>query len=100
MSIPTTRAKEKAQIKIYEERCTGCGLCASVCKDFSLIVEHGKVQINPSPIFGCIGCGHCMAICQTYMVENYLLMISSGCLQKKKQVIISNYWHCFNEEEA
>ncbi|MFV0418573.1 MAG: nitroreductase family protein [Dysgonomonas sp.] len=69
MSIPTTRAKEKAEIKIYEERCTGCGSCVSVCKDFSLTTEGGKVQINSTPIFGCIGCGHCMAICPTDAIE-------------------------------
>lgn len=69
MSIPTTRAKEKAEIKIYEDKCTGCGSCVSVCKDFSLTVEDGKVKISLSPIFGCIGCGHCMAICPTDAIE-------------------------------
>lgn len=71
MSIPTTRAKSKALIKIYEDRCTGCGTCVSVCKDFSLIIKDGKVGINPTPIFGCIGCGHCMAVCPADAIEIY-----------------------------
>jgi len=33
VAIPTSRAKEKAEIKINEELCTGCGLCVEVCSD-------------------------------------------------------------------
>jgi len=63
MPIPTTRSKDKAQIIIDTEKCTGCGLCVSVCKDFSLEIINKKVSVSDSSIFGCIGCGHCMAIC-------------------------------------
>lgn len=63
MPIPTTRAKEKAQILINTEKCTGCGLCVSVCKDFSLEIKNKKVVNSDASVFGCIGCGHCMAIC-------------------------------------
>lgn len=63
MAIPTSRVKDKADIRIDEEKCTGCGLCVSVCKDNSLKIENRKVHITDTPFFGCIGCGHCMAIC-------------------------------------
>ena len=63
MAIPTSRTKVKAEIRINEEKCTGCGLCVSVCKDFGIEIENGKVTVNDHPFFGCIGCGHCMAIC-------------------------------------
>ena len=63
MAIPTSRTKVKAEIRINEEKCTGCGLCVSVCKDFSLKIENRKAKITKHPLFGCIGCGHCMAIC-------------------------------------
>ena len=63
MAIPTSRTKIKAEIRIDEEKCTGCGLCVSVCKDCSLTTENHKAKINPNPFFGCIGCGHCMAVC-------------------------------------
>ncbi len=63
MAIPTTRTKEEGIISIDNELCNGCGLCVSVCKDFSLIIENGKAVISGTPVFGCISCGHCMAIC-------------------------------------
>lgn len=63
MAIPTSRTKAKAEIRIDEAKCTGCGLCVSVCKDFSLKIEDQKVRETDHPIFGCVGCGHCMAIC-------------------------------------
>jgi ferredoxin len=69
MAIPTSRAKEKAEIKINEEKCTGCGLCVSVCKDFGIKLENKKIKVSETPFFGCIGCGHCMAICPTGAIE-------------------------------
>jgi len=69
MAIPTTRTKENAEISIDREKCNGCGLCVSVCSDFSLKMEDNKAAINETPFFGCIGCGHCMAICPTDAIE-------------------------------
>lgn len=69
MAIPTSRTKEPAQINIVGEKCNGCGLCVSVCKDFSYKLENGKVMLSGTPLFGCIGCGHCMAICPTHAIE-------------------------------
>ena len=69
MSIPTTRTKEPAQIKIIEDKCNGCGLCVSVCKDFAYKLENNKITLSATPIFGCVGCGHCMAICPTQAIE-------------------------------
>ncbi len=63
MAIPTTRTKQEAEIRISKEKCNGCGLCVSVCKDNSLALLEGKVSKTNHPFFGCIGCGHCMAIC-------------------------------------
>lgn len=63
MAIPTSRTKECAQISIDSQKCTGCGLCVSVCKDFGLEIKDKKAVQSKTPCFGCIGCGHCMAIC-------------------------------------
>jgi ferredoxin len=63
MSIPTSRTKETARITIDAEKCNGCGLCADVCKDYSIIMKDGKAVVSGQPVFGCIACGHCMAIC-------------------------------------
>lgn len=69
MAIPTSRAKEPAQISIDYDLCNGCGLCTEVCKDVSLILGNNKVKINTQPYFGCVGCGHCMAICPTSAIK-------------------------------
>ena len=63
MAIPTSRTKEPARILLDPGICKGCGLCVSVCKDFSLELRDGKAGLAGDPVFGCIGCGHCMAIC-------------------------------------
>ncbi|MCI0523563.1 MAG: 4Fe-4S binding protein, partial [Bacteroidales bacterium] len=63
MAIPTSRTKETGTITIDEEKCTGCGLCVSVCKDFSIVLVNGKARAGDKPVFGCIACGHCMAVC-------------------------------------
>ncbi|NQT12857.1 MAG: nitroreductase family protein [Planctomycetes bacterium] len=69
MAIPTSRTKDKAEIRINENKCTGCGLCVSVCKDFGIEIANDKVKVNNHPIFGCIGCGHCMAICPSGAIK-------------------------------
>lgn len=69
MAIPTSRTKEKAEILLHTERCTGCGLCVMVCKDFNFVLENKKVKISETPVFGCIGCGHCMAVCPSSAIE-------------------------------
>lgn len=70
MAIPTSRTKESPEIRIDSELCSGCGLCVSVCGDFSLSIENETVRrSNDTSVFDCIGCGHCMAICPTGAIE-------------------------------
>lgn len=69
MAIPTSRAKEAAIVALNHDACTGCGLCVSVCKNFSLKLENDKAKLTATSLFGCIGCGHCMAICPNEAVE-------------------------------
>lgn len=69
MAIPTSRTKSKAEISINEEMCTGCGLCVSVCKDFSFEMADGKARVSKTSLFGCIACGHCMAVCPAGAIE-------------------------------
>ena len=69
MAIPTSRTKEVALISVDSEKCNGCGLCAIVCKDFSLVMENGKAVTSNEPAFGCFACGQCMAICPTEAIK-------------------------------
>lgn len=71
MSVPTSRAKEPGEIRINTEKCIGCGLCVSVCKDYSLGIKDNKVYQKSKSCFGCIACGHCMAICPQGAIEIY-----------------------------
>lgn len=63
MAIPTSRAAGKGNILIDEEKCTGCGTCALVCKDGSLEIREQKAVASDHALLGCIACGHCMAVC-------------------------------------
>jgi len=69
MAIPTSRAKEAAEIRVNPDKCNGCGLCVDICGDLSLKLENNKAAKSDNPIFGCIGCGHCMAVCPTGAIE-------------------------------
>ncbi|MBU1010124.1 MAG: nitroreductase family protein [Bacteroidetes bacterium] len=80
MAIPTSRTKEKASISIDESRCSGCGSCVLVCKDFSLKLTEGKARVSDHALFGCIGCGHCMAICPDGAIEIHGRTISPADL--------------------
>ena len=80
MAIPTSRTKESAQIKIVGEKCNGCGLCISVCKDFNFKLDDKKAVLSGTPLFGCVGCGHCMAICPNDAIEIVGRELSPGDL--------------------
>lgn len=69
MAIITGRTNENGRITIHYERCNSCGLCASICKDFSIVMENNLPVASDRPLFGCVGCGHCMAICPTKAIE-------------------------------
>ncbi|HAH57147.1 MAG: nitroreductase family protein [Lentimicrobiaceae bacterium] len=69
MAIPTSRAKEAAEISVNADECNACGLCVNICGDLSLKMENGVARKSETAIFGCIGCGHCMAVCPTGAIE-------------------------------
>ena len=71
MSLPTTRTKESAEVRIDTAKCNGCGTCVEVCNAFTLAIENKKVKVIGSSFSGCYGCGHCMAVCKQSAITIY-----------------------------
>ena len=52
--------------RIDGQKCTGCGLCTTVCLQRCLTVEEGHVTARGEL---CFSCGHCVAVCPAGAVE-------------------------------
>ncbi|KAB3526364.1 4Fe-4S binding protein [Alkaliphilus serpentinus] len=53
--------KGVANIKLYPDKCSGCGGCIEVCPHNVLIIEDHKVAFLDQD--NCIECGGCMKNC-------------------------------------
>ena len=69
MSLVTSRTNENAKVKIDFTQCSDCGLCSVVCRDLTLTMQNGKINIDNSPLFGCTGCAQCVAVCPEDCIE-------------------------------
>ncbi len=50
-------------IKIDEDKCNGCGLCASACQEGAIGLVHGKAKLLRDDY--CDGLGNCLPVCPT-----------------------------------
>lgn len=50
-------------IKIDQEKCNGCGLCAGACHEGAIIMEDGKAELIRDDY--CDGLGNCLPVCPT-----------------------------------
>ncbi len=50
-------------IKIDEEKCNGCGLCASACLEGAIVMADGKAKLVRDDY--CDGLGNCLPVCPT-----------------------------------
>jgi len=55
--------KNVATLRFQEERCTGCGMCLTVCPHEVLIPNNGKVRVQNRD--ACMECGACSRNCPT-----------------------------------
>ncbi len=67
-------AKAKGRVSFDENRCKGCGLCASVCPVKILVMDTTRINnkgYHPSSIAEpdkCIGCTSCALICPDMII--------------------------------
>lgn len=50
-------------IKIDEEKCNGCGMCANACHEGAISVINGKAKLTRDDY--CDGLGNCLPVCPT-----------------------------------
>lgn len=59
--------KDVSTLKIYSDKCTGCGKCIEVCPHRVLAMTNGKSEIVDKD--SCIECGACVKNCPFNALE-------------------------------
>lgn len=75
-------------VKIDEEKCTGCGLCASACHENAIIMENGKAHLLRDDF--CDGFGDCLPACPAGAItieERESAEYNPAAVEMRKQIL-------------
>jgi ferredoxin len=77
-------------ITIDEVRCTGCGVCLSLCPQEAIVLEAARAEIRQEL---CIGCGVCISACPERAIQDVdlapVVQPSPGRLEREPALTIS-----------
>jgi len=63
-------------LRVFDDRCTGCGMCTVVCPHGVLVLENGSASVVDRD--ACMECGACARNCP---VEAVTVRAGVGCAQ-------------------
>ena len=75
-------------VKIDEEKCTGCGLCASACHENAIVMENGKAHLLRDDF--CDGFGDCLPACPAGAItieERESVEYNPAAVEMRKQIL-------------
>ena len=75
-------------VKIDEEKCTGCGLCASACHEKAIVMENGKAHLLRDDF--CDGFGDCLPACPAGAItieERESAEYNPAAVEMRKQIL-------------
>lgn len=75
-------------VKINEEKCTGCGLCASACHENAIVMENGKAHLLRDDF--CDGFGDCLPACPAGAItieERESAEYNPAAVEMRKQIL-------------
>ena len=75
-------------VKIDEEKCTGCGLCASACHENAIVMENGKAHLLRDDF--CDGFGDCLPACPASAItieERESAEYNPAAVEMRKQIL-------------
>jgi NAD-dependent dihydropyrimidine dehydrogenase PreA subunit len=76
-------------ITIDEVRCTGCGVCLSLCPQEAIVLEAARAEIRQEL---CIGCGVCISACPERAIQDVdlapVVQPSPGRLEREPAITV------------